>query len=224
MTPELGVDAIPRSAQGRADGMRDVPDPGPRTGSGDPRGQRAFGRLDKRDALQRPRVAHEEADGRVRGDTARGDGDVERQQVAVAEPVPMRPPVQHGVVDGGADVVAEGPPSEGRRVVHVTGLRSRLLDHGPGPSVDVEEVRAHGAASLECVQDVADQGTRLPGLGQLAGAQDLDQRTGTSSRCVAVVVVRRVRTIASDATTGLRPTGTPASSSPAAPAPTRPRR
>ena len=42
------------------------------------------------------------------------DGEVEAQQVAVGEPVVVRQSVQYGVVDRGADVVAERPaPKDG---------------------------------------------------------------------------------------------------------------
>ncbi|MNW66559.1 hypothetical protein D3C74_450420 [compost metagenome] len=86
----------------------------------------------------------------------------------------MRHPVQHGVVDGRAHVVAERSPPERRGVVDVAGLCSRLGDHGLRPPVDVQEVRADGAAGLEGLQDVGDQGARLACLGELGGVQDLD--------------------------------------------------
>ena len=139
-----------------------------------PARQRALGRVDHRDALRGLRVAHDEADGGVGGDSALGDGEVERQQVAVGERVVVRQPVQHGVVDGRADVVAERPAPERRRVVDVAGQRAGLDDHGLGPPVDVQEVRADRAAALQRLQDVGDQGAGLPRSGQFAGVQDLD--------------------------------------------------
>ncbi|CAM5732278.1 hypothetical protein SANTM175S_01762 [Streptomyces antimycoticus] len=114
MTAELGVDRIPRLAEDRADGMGDVADASAGPGGGDPRGQCAFGRIDHRDALRGLRVAHDEADGGVRGDSGFGDGEVECQQIAVGKGVVVRPSVEHGVVDGRADVVAERPrPRDG---------------------------------------------------------------------------------------------------------------
>ena len=103
-----------------------------------------------------------------------GDGEVERQQVAVGKRVVVWQSVEHGVVDGRADVVAERPASEGRLVVDVTGLRPGLGDHGLGPPVDVQEVRADRAAALQRLQDVSDQGACLFGSGQFGGVQDLD--------------------------------------------------
>ena len=72
--------------------------------------------------------------GGVRDDSAQGDGEVEREQVAVGERVVVRQPVQHGVVDRRADVVAERPAPEGRRVVDVAGLARRPRRSSPGPT------------------------------------------------------------------------------------------
>ena len=101
-------------------------------------------------------------------------GEVERQQVAVGQRVVVRQPVKDGVVDGGADVVAERSTPERGRVVDVAGPRSSPDDHGLRPPVDVQEARADRATALQGLQDVGDQGARLSGSGQLGGVQDLD--------------------------------------------------
>ena len=90
--------------------------------------------------------------------------------------------MEHGVVDGRADVVAERPAAEGWLVVDVAGQRSRLDDHGLGPLVDVQEVGADGAAALQRLQDVGDQGTCLLRSGQPGGVEDLDHAV-PFSRC-----------------------------------------
>ena len=82
--------------------------------------------------------------------------------------------VEHGVVDGRADVVSERPATEGWRVVDVTGQRTGLGDHGLGPPVDVQEVRADRGSALQRLQDVSDQGACLFCSGQFGGVQDLN--------------------------------------------------
>ena len=65
-----------------------------------PGGERPLGGLDHGEALRGPRLADDEADRRVGGDAAEGDGEVEREQVAVGQRVVVGQAVQHGVVDG----------------------------------------------------------------------------------------------------------------------------
>lgn len=175
MAAELGVDRVARLAKDRSDRMRDVTDARPRSGYGDPRLERALGRPDDREALHGLCLAHHEADGGVRGDPTQGDGDVERQEVAIGQMVSVRQSVEHGVVHGRADVVVERPASEGGRVVDVAGLRACRIDHVPRPAVDVQEVRADCRAALQCLQDVGDQRPGLPRTGELTGVQNLDQ-------------------------------------------------
>ena len=125
-----------------------------------PAAQRALGRVDHRDALRGPRVAHDEADGGVGDDPAQGDGEVEGQQVAVGERVVVRQSVQHGVVDGRADVVAERPASEGRRVVDVAGHAPRPRRSWPGSTG-----RCPGGSCRPCCGSSASAGcaaTRAP--------------------------------------------------------------
>ena len=137
--------------------------------------------LDQRDALRRLRVADDEADGGVGDDSVQGDGEVERQQVAVGERVVVRQPVQHGVVDRRADVVAERPAAEGRRVVDVAGLRAGLDDHAPGPTRSMSSRFVPTALRLfSGLQDVGDQGAGGPGPGQVGGVQDLDHAAPSS--------------------------------------------
>src|SRR5690606_11110220 len=84
--------------------------------------------------------------------------------------------VQDGVVDRGADVVAEGTAPERRRVVDVAGLRARLRDELAGPGVDVQEGGADGRAAAQGLQDVRDQGAGVPRAVDLGRGQDLDHR------------------------------------------------
>src|SRR5258705_12836806 len=98
MTAKRGVDRISRLAEDRADGMGDVTDASSGAGRGYPCAQRALGRVDHRNALRRLYVAHNEADGGVSDNSAFGDSEVERQQVAVAKRVVVRQSVEHGVV------------------------------------------------------------------------------------------------------------------------------
>ncbi|MCY1541112.1 hypothetical protein D9M68_767860 [compost metagenome] len=174
MTSELGVDRIPRLAEDRADGMGDVADAGAGSGSCYACAQGALGCADHRDALRWLGIAHDEADGRVCSDSVFGDGEVECQQVAVGKRVVAGQSVEHGVVDGRADVVAERTASEGRLVVDVTGQRSGFEDHGRSPPVDVQQVCADCAPALQCVQDVSDQGACHFCPGQFGVVQDLN--------------------------------------------------
>ena len=162
--------------------MGEVADASAGAGRGDPGGQGALGGADHRDALRRPRVAYDEADGGVGDDPVLGDGEVERQQIAVGERVVVRQPVQHGVVDRGADVVAERAAPEGRLVVDVAGHRSGLDDHGLGPAVDVEQVGADAAATPQRLEDVGDQRACLLRSVELGAAEDLDHAATLGSR------------------------------------------
>ena len=96
------------------------------------------------------------------------------EQIAVGKRVVVWQSVEHGVVDGRADVVAERPASEGWLVVDVTGQRSSLDDHGLGPPVDVLEVGTYCAAALQRLQHLSDQGTCLLRAGQFGGVENLD--------------------------------------------------
>ena len=98
MTAELGVDPIPRLAEDRADGVGDIPDASSGAGRGNPCAQCALGRIDHRNALRGLRVAHDEADGGVRDNSALGDGEVERQQVAVGKRGVVGQPVEHSML------------------------------------------------------------------------------------------------------------------------------
>src|SRR5690606_33747310 len=82
--------------------------------------------------------------------------------------------VQHGVVDGGADVVPERPTPERRRIVDITRGRPRRVDHLPRPLVNLEQVRPDPAAGLEALENVADDAAGDPRPVQLARSEDLD--------------------------------------------------
>lgn len=125
---------------------------------GDRGRQRSLGRGDHGGVLRGARAAHHEADGGVGDHAAQRERQVKRQQVAVSELVVVRQAVQHRVVHRPADVVAEGPAPERRRVVDVAGLGARLLDHRAGPPVEVEQVGADGGASPHGLQDLGHQG------------------------------------------------------------------
>jgi DNA-binding XRE family transcriptional regulator len=161
--------------QGRADGVGDVPqaDSGPR--DVDRGGQGTLGGVDHGHVLVAARpVAHHEADGGVGRDAVQDHRQVQGQQVALDEVLVVRQPVQDGVVDGGADVVAEGAVPEGRCVVHVAGGRARVLDHLAGPAIDLEQVRPRNGPAPHGVQDGADQRTGDAGAAHLGRGEDLD--------------------------------------------------
>ncbi|MNI64808.1 hypothetical protein D3C73_1202740 [compost metagenome] len=82
--------------------------------------------------------------------------------------------MQDGVVDAGADVVAEWPASEGRGVVDVTGDTAGFEDHALCPPVYVQKVCAHSYAALQGVQNVGDQGASFLGTAEFCAAQDLN--------------------------------------------------
>ena len=174
MAAELGVDVIAGAAQHGADGVGEVADAGLRTGDRDRGVEGALGRLDEGQARRRLRVAHDEADGRVGDNAVQGHGEVEGEQVAVGEGVVVRQTVEHGVVDRGADVVAERPTAEGRCVVDVARLGSGGDDHAARPLVDLEEVGADPTATGQRLEDLGHQGPGLPRPGDLAGVEDLD--------------------------------------------------
>ena len=107
VTAELGVDRVPRRAEARADGVRDVAAASPGSAAAIPALSARSVALDQRDARRRPCVAHDEADGRVRRDAVHADGEVEGQPVAVGERVVVRRPWSTASLTGRADVGAE---------------------------------------------------------------------------------------------------------------------
>src|SRR5690606_17953971 len=97
------------------------------------------------------------------------------------EGVVVRHPVQHRVVDGRADVVAEGSAAEGWRVVDVAGLGARAENHLLGPAVDLEQVGADAGAALDGVQDLGDERATRARLRDLGWGENLDHRAAPCS-------------------------------------------
>jgi hypothetical protein len=125
--------------------------------------------------------AGQEADGRVGGHPAGGDGQVQGEQVAVGQTVVERASVQHRVVHRGADVVAERTAAERRRIVDVTRLGTRVDDEILCPGVDLEQIGTDRDPVAERPEDVGDQRAGHPRTGQLGGVQDLDHRVPSSA-------------------------------------------
>src|SRR6478735_8387397 len=83
--------------------------------------------------------------------------------------------------------------AEGRCVVDVAGLGPGLLDHLPGPPVDLEQARPDHAAAPQRLQGVRDDGTRLAGPVQLGRGQDLDHADLSRPITIPVMLSRWVR-------------------------------
>src|SRR5690606_30274498 len=136
--------------------------------------QRPFGGVDHRDVLRVAGVADDEADRGVRRDPVLDDREVEGEQVPIREAVVAWHAVQHGVVDGGADVVPKGTAPERGRIVDVARGRTGSIDHLPRPLVNLEQVGPDPAAGLEALENVADDAAGDPRPVQLARSEDLD--------------------------------------------------
>ena len=76
--------------------------------------------------------------------------------------------------------LTERPAPKGWLVVDVAGQSSGFGDHGLRPPVDVQQVRADGAAALQCLQDAGDQGAGVLRSQQFGGVQDLDHAAPSS--------------------------------------------
>ena len=106
------------------------------------------------------RRAHDDGPDGVRDPAVDPDREVHAEDVAVAQCVVVRQSVQHRVVDGQADDVAERAVAEGRGVVPVAGLRTALADPAADVVFQVEQVDAHVGELAELGQDLGDE---LPG-------------------------------------------------------------
>lgn len=148
--------------------------------------ERGAGGLDQGHALGGARLPHQKADRGVGRDAVEAYGEVEGEQVAVAQREVARASVEHGVVDRRADVVGEGAAAEGRGVVDVAGLGTGLADHLRGPTVEVEQVGPHGAALAQGLEDVGDEGTRTTGAVDLGRREDLDHRMPSLAQSFSV--------------------------------------
>ena len=164
---ELGVDPVAVGPGDRGDGRRDVPDLPAGTGGPDARSERPGRGVDEGQVLV-TRGPDDDAQRGVRDPPVDGAGEVEAQQVAVAEHVVVRQAVEHCVVDRGAQHLAEGARAEARVVVDVAGLRPAVLDHLVGQGVEVEQVHPHVRGLGEPGEDLGDEahgGTHLLDLG-----------------------------------------------------------
>ena len=115
------------------------------------------------------RRTDDQADRGVRDPAVDGAGEVEAEQVAVAQHVVERQPVQHRVVDRGAQHLAEGHRAEGGVVVDVAGLGPPLADHLVRERVEVEQVDPHVGGLGQAGEHLADEapgGSHLLDLGR----------------------------------------------------------
>ena len=106
---ELKVDRIAVFARDIADGIGDITETVAGLGHVDGGGERFFSALDDAQVFGVGIVADHETDGGIGHPAVHGDGEVEGDEVAVLQAVVIWHAVQHGVIDGGADVVANGP-------------------------------------------------------------------------------------------------------------------
>ncbi len=144
----------------------------------------ALGRLDEPEVFVAGR-SDDEGHGGVGDPSVDRCGEVERDEVAVAECVVERQAVQHGVVDGGAEDLSERHRAERGVVVDVARLRPCLADEVVSVTVDVEQIRPDArllAQRREGLRDESSRGAHRLDLGR--GAQ-LDHRVPSVSSILA---------------------------------------
>ena len=138
---EVGVDLVAVRAGDLRDRVRDVTDPLADHGRRDRGIQRPLGGVDDREILV-ARRADDERDRRIGDPAVDRHREIERDEVAVLDRVVEGEAVQHGIVDRGADDLAERSGAERRVIVDVAGLRPGAPDQVVGAAVDRQQVRA----------------------------------------------------------------------------------
>ena len=86
----------------------------------------------------------------------------------------MGEPVQHGVVDAGAEHLPERRGAERRVVVDVAGLGAALLDHLVRERVEVEQVDADVGGVAQRDEDLGDEPAGRSHRLDLRGRAELD--------------------------------------------------
>ena len=174
--------------------------------------------------------ADDHADRRVGDPSVDRAGEVETEQVAVAQHVVVRQPVQDSVVDRGAQHLPERHRAERGVVVDVAGLRPALTDHVVRESVELEQVHAHVGHLGQPGEHLGHEASRRSHLLDLGRGTELDHEgeptfdargnpdgvDGQNSPRMGVVLAARGRFT--------RAPGKPAAPTPAPPAPARRRK
>src|SRR4051812_11554700 len=172
---ELEVDRIAVPGGDRADGGGDVAEAPTGLRGGDRGLEGLLAGADQLPVLL-PGRADDDGAGGVGDPAVDGDGEVHRQDVAVAQHVVVRQAVQDGVVDRQADDVAEGPAAEGGGVVPVARLGAALPDELTGVELEVEEVDPDGRPLPHGLQDVGDEASGRVHPFDLGRGLQLDHR------------------------------------------------
>ena len=158
VTAELEVDRVAVFARDVADGVGDVAETVAGLGHVDGGGERFLSALDDAQVFGVRVFADHEADGGIGHPAVHGDGEIEGDEVAVLQAVIVRHTVQHGVVDGGADVVGERAGAEVRSVVNIAGFGALAVhDLLVDELVDFEQIGAHLGGLLQFLQNAADE-------------------------------------------------------------------
>ena len=142
-------------------------------GGGDRRVQGPFARVDDREVFVASR-ADDEGHGRVGHPSVHRSSEVERHEIPVPQRVVVRQPVEHGVVHGRADHLAERPRPERGVVVDVARLGARPADEVVSAVVDGQQVRAHGGLVAQRGEHLCHEPARRPHRLDLSGRAQLD--------------------------------------------------
>ena len=154
MAAELQVDRVSVGTGHVAHGAGHVTQAVAGLGGGDGGGERLLGALDQTQVLRVLLLADHEADGGVRHPAVDTDRQVKAQQIAVLQRVVIGHAMQHGVVDGGADVVGERTGAEVGGVIHVAGFGAlAAFDAATYEVVDLQQVGADLGGFLQVGQD-----------------------------------------------------------------------
>ena len=149
------------------------------------------GGVDQPQVLVAGRADHE-ADRRVGDPAVDGRCEVEAQQVAVLQPVVVGESVQHGVVDRGADDLAERAGAERRVVVDVAGLGAGRRMRSCAIRSSSSRLTPTFAAAAVSAQHLGDEPAGRPHLLDLGGGPQLDHAISSSmsSPCVQFFTAR----------------------------------
>ena len=120
--------------------------------------------------------ADDDREGRVGDPAVDRRGEVEREEVAILKLVVEGEAVQHGVVDRGADDLAERRAAEGRVVVDVAALGALGADHVVRQRIELEQVDADVGGVARRLEHASDEGAGGAHLLDLGGGAQFDHR------------------------------------------------